>query len=486
MLYLYTVHMGGENNVFGKWPAISKEQWLEQIRRDLKGADFNEKLVSVFEGIRIQPVYTEADVPPTVESGETDFDADFEWEEEGTPITWSVCREMDFNKDSDIYTLGDPDRNNGAMCVRISGDVPFFLQQFRLVRPAANHFTLHVDNDLSSPEIVNQYRDLINNLSGHQLYVTAIEFDPIGYWMKTGAIPNRDTSFNHLADLFIKLAPKLHDCKLFHVDATITAEAGADITDQLAYTLAIATEYIEALLRRNIPLEEIIPLFHFRMSVGSNYFFEIAKLQAFQRLWINLVKAFDPDADFIMPAYIHAVVTQTNIAAEDRHTNLLRSTTEAMSAILGGCEVLSVLPFDLHHTIKDENAERLALNMQHLLRYESSFDQYRNIAEGAYYLESITTAIAEKAWNSFTQLQTDGGFISNLQNGNISKAIHNSRLQKEHMFENKNIEMVGVNIFQNAEEHVASTENIQPLNSETQFAPILPFYFNNKKGGTGA
>lgn len=429
--------MSTPKNIFSHWPPVSKQEWLEQIRKDLKGADFNKALVSEYSNIPVQPIYTKEDIPESEQFGDDDFEDMMEFEEEGQAITWSVCRELNFNSESDIYSLGDAEINNGAMCIRISGDVALFLKHFRMVRPDATHFTLSINNDLSESEIVSQYRDLINNISGHQLFITAIEFNPIGYWMKTGTMQEKESSFNHLADLYFKLSPKLHDCKLFHVDATITAEAGADIIQQLGYALAMAVEYISALSKRNVPIEEIFPLMHFRMSIGGEYFFEIAKLQAFQRLWINLLTAYIPDTDYIAPAYIHAVVTQTNITAEDAHTNLLRNTTEAMSAILGGCEVLSILPYDLHCKTKDENAERLALNIQHLLRYESYLDKYKNMADGAYYLESLTTTIAEDAWNYFVEIQNSGGFIFNLESGNIQQAIRKSREQKQAAFDSE-------------------------------------------------
>ncbi|HET8963516.1 MAG TPA: methylmalonyl-CoA mutase family protein [Chitinophagales bacterium] len=472
--------MSTPKNIFSHWPPVNKQEWLEQIRKDLKGADFNDALVSAYSNIAVQPIYTKEDIPESEQFGDDDFEEIMEFEDEGQAITWSVCRELNFNAESDIYTLGDAEINNGAMCIRISGDVPLFLKQFRMVRPEANHFTLSINNDLSESEIVSNYRDLINNISGHQLYLTAIEFDPISYWMKTGTMQDKVASFNHLADLYFKLSPKLHDCKLFHVDTSITTEAGADIVQQLAYSLAIAVEYISALSKRNIPVEEIFQLMHFRMSIGSEYFFEIAKLQAFQRLWINLLTAYIPDTDYMAPAYIHAVVTQTNITAEDAHTNLLRTTTEAMSAILGGCEVLSILPYDLHRKTKDENAERLALNIQHLLRYESYLDQYRNMADGAYYIESLTTTIAEDAWNYFVQIQNSGGFIANLESGKIQQAIRNSREKIQDAFASEKIKLVGVNVFEINNETIEAAEEVISKNTNTSFEPITPFHFKKK------
>lgn len=477
--FIFTTHnMSTGNNIFSQWPPTDKQQWLEQVRKDLKGADFNKTLVSEYGGIRVEPVYTQSDIPESEPFEDSDFEEMLDFEDEDThAITWSICRELTFAADTDIYTLGDPERNNGAMCMRISGDIPLFLRQFRLVRPDANHFTLHIDSDLAEHEIVVQYRDLINNIGGHQIYITAIEFDPIGYWLKKGVVQNREASFNNLAELYVKLSPRLHDCKLFHIDCSILAEAGAGIIQQLAYGLSIAAEYISGLAKRNVPVEEIFQLMHFRVSVGSEYFFEIAKLRALRRLWINLLKAYIPDMDYVFPAYIHAVVTQTNIAAEDPHTNILRATTEAMSAVLGGCETLSILPYDLHCQPKDPNAGRLALNIQHILRYESNLDACRDMAEGAYYIEALTTAIAESAWEYFTEIQGKGGFIALMHAGKIQEDIRTNREKTEADFAEGSLKLIGVNAFINTAAPIQRDEAPVAPGNPVSFEPLTPFYF---------
>lgn len=472
--------MHSKENISGQWPPVSKEEWLQQIRKDLRGDDFNTKLVSETDGIAVQPVYTNEDIPPSEIFGDDDF-AEMELEEEeGQLLSWSVCREVVFHTHSDIYDLADTEKNNGAMCMHISGDIIALLQQLRLIRPAANHFMLHIDSDLADAELVTEYRNRISNLGGHQLLITSLEFDPIGYWMRNGSIRDQDASFNHLADLFFKLSPILHDCKIIHVDATISAEAGADSAQQLAHALAIAQEYISALIKRNVPFEEIFALFNFRFSIGSKYFFEIAKLKAFRRLWINLIKAYMPDTDYIPAPHIHAIVTQVNIAAEDSHTNVLRTTTEAMSAIVGGCEVLSVLPYDLHAQEKDENAERLALNVQHILRYESYFDAYHNVAEGAYFIESLTTELAENAWKYFGEITEAGGFIHCLQQGTIQEAIRSIREKIIADVHSEKTILIGVNKYAPADKHISETPQEKIRLEETQFEPVTSFYIRRK------
>lgn len=469
--------MDSENKLFSNWPAVSKNEWIAQMQIDLKGNSFEEKLISEYSNIKVYPAYTAGDLPGTVtdasdEFNEEDFEAD-----DAQLMTWSVCREIIYHTDTDIYSLADAELNHGALCVRVSGDVKSFLQQFRLVRPEANHFIISVDDDLSDHDSVILYRNLINNIGGHQLLISAIEFDPIGFWMKSGSISNKENSFQHLAEIYFRLSPVLHDCKIILVDASIAAEAGANIIQQLAYALSIAEQYLIEMNKRNVPLDDFIQLFNFRFSVQSEYFFEIAKLRAFKRLWINLIKGFIPEATFIPEPHIHAVTSKVNLTSIDNYNNMLRATTEAMSAVLGGCQILSVNTFSANTDQNDDKAERLALNIQHMLRYESGFDAYSQMADGSYYIESLTTTIAEKAWNHFQQISSAGGFVACLEKGIIQNEI-NITCQKIidafNLGENK---IIGVNIFRNNEDEFKKIQHQTNKNS-TAFPPVLPFQLN--------
>lgn len=469
--------MDSENKIFDNWTSVSKTEWLAQMQVDLKGESFDEKLVSTCNEIKVFPAYTAEDLTETITDNTDDFEEEDFDTDDAQLMTWSVCREIIYNTNSDIYSLADANLNHGALCVRVSGDIKSFLQQFRLVRPEANHFIISVDDDLSDHESVSLYRNLITNIGGHQLLISAIEFDPIGYWMKTGNISNKVYSFQHLAELYFKLTPVLHDCKILHVDASIAAEAGANISQQLAYALAITSQYLSEMDKRNVPVEELIQLFNFRFSVQSEFFFEIAKMRAFKRLWINLVKAFVPDVMYIPKPHIHAVTSKINLTNTDGYNNLLRSTSEAMSAILGGCDILSVYPYNANTMQQDETAERLALNIQHLLRYESGFDAYSQMADGAYYIESLTTTIAEKAWKHFQQIADAGGFVSCLENGIIQNEIISAREKLINDFNSGKNKIIGVNIFREKEIPFESI-SIPISQNSTAFPPILPFQLN--------
>lgn len=401
--------------LFHPLPGATKEAWLQQVNKDLKGADFNTKLISENDGIQIQPLYTKDNLPDFVQDASTDFLEDFDEEiisavhDEGADIlVWNICEETNgdaaFLNDLVIASL-----KRGANCLRIhSNDWDLFFNDIRKIN-YQHTFMLNVESDLTEENIVNIWRERVGFIGNRDLLISGIEFDPISYFIKNQNIEHGEKSFNNLAQLFFRLTPHLHDCRLIKVDATIFENANH--TEQLANALSIAAEYLEQMSERDVPLEELIHLFTFRFSISTDYFFEIAKLRAFKILWTNLLKAFIEEIEFIPNPHLHAVTSLQSADNISRHSNLIRTTTEAMSAILGGCDDLSILPYDEN----DPDGVRLATHIQNILRYESHFDHYREAANGSFYLETITTQLAEQAWNLFQEIEDGGGILNKVR-----------------------------------------------------------------------
>ncbi|MFN3939277.1 MAG: methylmalonyl-CoA mutase family protein, partial [Chitinophagales bacterium] len=184
-----------------------------------------------------------------------------------------------------------------------------------------------------------------------------------------------------------------------------------------------------------------------------------------------------PDTEYIPEPHIHAITSKINLTNTDSYNNLLRTTTEAMSAILGGCDILSIHPYDANAEHPDSKAERLALNIQHLLRYESGFDAYRQIADGAYYIESLTTTIAEKAWKHFLEITEAGGFVVCLEKGIISNEIYSAREKVIRAFNSGKNKIIGVNAYGKKSEELENKPYAIP-EASTPIRPIVPFRLN--------
>lgn len=228
------------------------------------------------------------------------------------------------------------------------------------------------------------------------------------------------------------------------IRADLLHEAGAHGVQELAYALAAGVERLAGLAATQ-PVDAAARGITFVFAVGPAYFMEIAKLRAARLLWAQAVAAFgakDP-----CPMRIHARTPRRNKSLYDRHTNLLRVTTEALSAVIGGCDRLTIEPFgfDAH----------LAVNFQRILQEEAHLDAVADPAGGAYYIESLTDSMAREAWKLFQEVEAEGGYSNSLATGSIGKAVAAARAARAQALSSRRRSLVGVNNYPNLTEKEA-------------------------------
>ena len=233
------------------------------------------------------------------------------------------------------------------------------------------------------------------------------------------------------------------------VRADLLHEAGAHAIQELGYGIAAGVERLAA-LTATLPVDTVAPQIEFVFAVGPSYFVEIAKLRAARILWAQAVSAFGPRDDGACRMRLHVRTPRRNKSAYDRFTNLLRVTTEAFSAVVGGCGQLTVEPFafDAH----------LALNVQRILQEESHLDAVADPAGGSYYLEALTDSLARQAWKLLQQTESEGGYAKALASGSIGKALAESRDARERAYSARRRALVGVNNYPNVEEKTPEAE----------------------------
>src|SRR5690606_29456011 len=212
-----------------------------------------------------------------------------------------------------------------------------------------------------------------------------------------------------------QLSKSLNSISIVSVDAALYQNAGANIIQQIAYALAHANEYLNR-------VDSAGKTFVFEIAVGSNYFFEIAKLRAIRHLFSVISKEYTAE----MSCHILATPTKRNKTLYDYNVNLLRTTTECMSAILGGADAVANLPYDALYHKSNEFGERISRNQLLIMKHESYLDKVGNAADGSYYIESLTSQIAEKALVLFKEIEANGGFIKQLGDGTIQRKIRES------------------------------------------------------------
>lgn len=259
--------------------------------------------------------------------------------------------------------------------------------------------------------------------------------------------------------LIRKASGTLPDVKTITVGGELFADAGGSSVQELGYSLATAAEYLSFYTDQGIPVKDIAHHMQLNLSTGSNYFFEIAKLRAARILWSNLIKAYDEETAKNIPVYIQSITTNWNKTAYDSRMNLLRLTTEAMAAILGGCDALLVHPYDACFREPSDFTERLARNIQIILREESYFDKVIDPAGGSYYIESLTDAICKNAWQQFMETEKKGGYLEAFKQGFIQQDIRqNAEKFRERIASGKQV-LLGTNAYPDFNENIMGNTN---------------------------
>jgi methylmalonyl-CoA mutase len=223
---------------------------------------------------------------------------------------------------------------------------------------------------------------------------------------------------------------------------------------EIAFTLSAAVDSLDALTTRGIPAETVFRNMQLLVSVGNHYFLEIAKLRALRWLWAAVVQATGTDPAFAAYLRLHAQTSTWYATTFDPHTNMLRTTTEAMSAVMGGCDSISVAPFDVTYSPDNPFSARIARNIPLLLQHEAYLHQALDPAAGSYYLESMTQELAEKAWELFQTVENRGGYFKALQSGFILEQLHKSADEKFKNIATGHEVLVGTNKFANKHEKI--------------------------------
>jgi methylmalonyl-CoA mutase len=291
----------------------------------------------------------------------------------------------------------------------------------------------------------------------------AFEADPLGRLMLKGTICIPvEQGFDYLASV-VKSASALPHFRVVHINASNFSNAGADIVQELAFGISMGSEYMAQLTERGISPYDAASRFRFSFGTGSNYFPEIAKLRAARLLWSVVSTGFHPENAESIKMDIHCVTSEWNKTMYDPYVNLLRTQTEAMSAILGGADSLTVEPFDIVFRHPDEFSERIARNQQLILKEEAYFDKVADPAAGSYYIENLTNLIAENAWKLFLEVEEQGGFLECLRSGWIQKKLSESASgRKQNIASGKEI-LIGTNRFPDIKEKAPANIDLTKL-----------------------
>ncbi len=405
-------------NLFDDFSAVSSKQWKQKIQFELDGADYNKTLIwNSPEDIQVKPFYHK-------DESVASFDL------KTTATQFRICQNI-FVRDIEKSNKRAIDSiNRGAESLRFTIeddkiDLSKLLQSIDI-----NSTNIYFNLSFLSTDFVKK----IGTFAKEKKASIYCNLDPIaqlakeGNWFATKEKTNFDT-INELLKV-----PTLGVRGLISINSSLYQNSGANMVQQIAYSLAHANEYFNGLRTISQPIV-------FEVSVGTNYFFEIAKLRALRFLFNLIAKEYNHNFD----CHLLVSPTKRNKTLYEYNINMLRTTTECMSAILGGADAIVNLPYDGLYHKDNEFSDRISRNQLLILKHESHFDKVNNPADGSYYIESLTNQLSEKALILFKDIEANGGFVKQLKEGIIKRKIQESADKEQELFNSNKEILVGTN-----------------------------------------
>ncbi len=434
------------NNLFSDFEAVSSKQWKQQIQYELKGADYNETLVwESPEGIKVKPFY---------HNDETAVNLDAIVPTKPFAIVQNIF--VHDVKKSNARALETLQRGAESVRFTLENDA-VSIEELMQNLPTEN-----VNYYFNLPFLSVEFSNKINEFASKNKANIFVQNDPIGQLAKDGNwFENLEKDFEKLNTIASKTTTPF-----LTISSGIYQNAGANILQQLAYTLAQANEYFNRIPAINQPIT-------IEVAVGTNYFFEIAKLRALRLLFSTLAAEYNNNFD----CHIIATPTKRNKTLYDYNVNMLRTTTECMSAILGGADAVANLAYDAIYHKDNEFGDRISRNQLLVLKHESYFDKVNNPADGAYYIETLTEQLAEKALELFKDIEKNGGLISQLINGTIQRKINESAQKEQELFDSGKEVLLGTNKYPNKNDQMKNDLELYPFVKQnarkTLITPII-------------
>lgn len=458
-----------KEKLFSDFPPVSTQEWMDKIMVDLKGADFEKKLVwKTNEGFKVKPFYRQEDL-------------------EGLKTTEGLPRQYP-------YIRGIKKDDN-----------TWFIRQDIVVENAAeaNAKALDILNkgvdslgfQIKAKELNAEYLDTLLkdiccecielNFSTCQRHTLQLAQLLVAYFQKKGYAPEKlkgSLNFDPISKMMQKgkdvsaviatgkelvetLAGYPH-FRCIAVNSVQLNNAGAYIYQELGYALAWGNEYLNQLVEAGVPAALAAKKIKFNFGISSNYFMEIAKFRAARMLWADIVKQYQPKcprtdckntgADgtcyCACKMVAHAETSNFNLTLFDAHVNLLRTQTEAMSAAIAGVNSITVSPFDKTYETPNDFSERIARNQQLLLKEESHLNRIVDPAAGSYYIENLTVSIAKEAWKLFLAVEEAGGMLQAVKAGSIQEAVNQSNKARHEAVSKRKEILLGTNQYPNFNE----------------------------------
>ena len=459
--------------LFTDFPPVSTEEWMEVVTKDLKGADFQKRLVwRTKEGFNVNPFYRAEDIEgfKALDNLPGQF-----------PYVRGTKKDNNWYVRQEIKVEDFAEANKKALVLLEKGVTSF---GFSLPKQhlSAENLAILLQGiapdkvELNFRTCISRTVDLaklvVDYIKGQNLDVMkcfgSVEFDPFREILKKGV---DEPSWVEKAVEIVNITAPLPRYRSIIVTGNMMNDAGAYSYQELGYSLSYGNQVLSKLIENGVDPSTAAKKIKFKFGVGSNYFMEIAKFRAARWLWAEVVNAYKPpcphDCDnkaddgtcrCAAKMNIHAITSKFNQSLYDPYVNMLRTQTEAMSATLGSVDSLTVRPFDEAFETPTEFAERIAVNQQLLLKEEAHFDKVTDPSSGSYYIETLTNSLAEQAWKLFLETE-EAGFYNSLKSGAVQDAINKSADERFNALANRKEILLGTNQYPNFSETMSDKIN---------------------------
>ena len=452
--------MANKEKLFTEFAAPTTQEWLDKIQVDLKGADFQKRLVwRTNEGFNVQPFYRREDLANLKTPDALPGEFPFVRGNKKDSNAWYVRQNIVVGEDpkaANAKALDILNKGIDSLGFHIPGKmvsketVETLLDQI-LCDVVEVNFATCPRHAVELAEILVAY--FAEKGYDKQKVVGSIEWDPMQKMVMKGKDVTPVLAFGPKLVEVLKEYPNFR-CIAVSTDAL--NNAGAYIVQELGYALAWGNEYLQQLVDAGVDADLAAQSIKFNMGVSENYFMEIAKFRAARLLWAQIVKQYEPKSDEACKMCVNATTSKYNQTLFDSYVNLLRSQTEAMSAALGGIHSMVVTPFDAPYEQATDFSERIARNQQLLIKEESHFDRIVDPSAGSYYIEHLTDALATEAWKIFLKVEEEGGFLAAVKAGTVQDDINATNVKRHGDAAKRKEFLLGTNQFPNFTEKAPS------------------------------
>jgi methylmalonyl-CoA mutase len=434
-----------------EFPPVSTQSWEEVITKDLKGADYAKRLIWQSEdGLAVKPYYRAEDIAELeyLDAAPGNF-----------PYARSDRSTGDWRIREEIDAVDPAKANQAALTAVVAGAEEIAFRDVR-VKSVSDLATLLANLQEIPVHFQNADESLIRLLIGR--LIEGQKPSPVAMSTDWDPLTNVDFAAEVVAGAPSALVP-------FTIHGDGFEESGATAVEEVGFTLAAAIDFLAEMQSRNVDINRAAASIAFSFAIGADYFFQIAKLRAFRLLWARAVESFGGTRESAK-ARIHARTSRWNETIYDPHVNILRGTTEAMSAVLGSADSISVAPFDECYKAPDDASRRLARNTQILLKQEALLSRVADPGGGSYCIEVITDFIAREGWKAMQAIEAAGGYRK--AQAQITRALEQSLAAREKAVLSRRRIFTGTNQHANLSEKALDRIDVSRLAGEKRGAQM--------------